>query len=62
MAEQIQQNNNGQLSSDIVQMIQNVHQYFNQVEQSVQLNKRKEPDTPMDPEDEQDTKKSKYTH
>lgn len=62
MTEQTQQNNINWLSNDIVEMIQNVRQYFYQVEEYVQPIKRKEPDTPMDPEDEQYTKKSKYTH
>jgi hypothetical protein len=43
----------------IVLMTEEVYSYFHQVDHS-QLSKRKEPETPMDPEDEQESKRSKY--
>ena len=59
MAESAQQNLIIYPSDYFAQMSYEVYSYFHQVSDS-QLSKRKEPETPMDPEDEQETKRSKY--
>ncbi len=59
MAESAQQNLIIYPSDYIVQLSYEVYSYFHQVDNS-QNSKRKEPETPMDPEDEQEPKRSKY--
>lgn len=59
MAEQTQQNLIIYPSEYLSELLQVARAYFHQVDQS-QLSKRKEPETPMDPEDEQESKRSKY--
>jgi hypothetical protein len=59
MAEQTQQTHITYPSEYIAELLSSVRAYFHQVDDS-QLSKRKEPETPMDPEDEQESKRSKY--
>ena len=59
MAESAQQNLIIFPSDFIAQISYEVYSYFNQVDNS-HLSKRKEPETPMDPEDEQESKRLKH--
>jgi len=46
-------------SEYITELLESARAYFHQ-EDHLQLSKRKEPETPMDPEDEQETKRYKH--
>lgn len=59
MAEQTQQNLLNYPYEFILVHLESARAYFHQVDRS-QLSKRKEPETPMDPKDEQESKRSKY--
>jgi hypothetical protein len=59
MAEQIQSSLIINPSEYIYELLESARAYFQQVDQ-LPVSKRKEPETPMDPEDEQESKRSKY--